>query len=739
MTDPTSMTDSEREEILDWIRSEHAAGRALNLHAVKRRRPELLRRVYEVRPFWGWWQAIADAGLDYADLEVELEETVTCRICGYVGFQLNAHLSRRHGMSSAEYREKYPGLDLASELRRARMKKEGGNHLLPHWEPLYSDEYMMDRAYRYYTMGHRLRTTWICEHDHNLWQHIHRKGITWESFITALGIPYPDAKTERAPGITREELLERLREVVKAEGETPKLARLTEIDHLLLTGVRRYFRNYDKALAAAGLPLPNRPFLLRREFSPEEVLAELRRLADQGVRITAVGIKKELGNTDLHLNIEKMGGYPVVRQQLGLAKPELPREMPRHTREEVIEAMRRRATEGKEYTVPALREGDEADPELLRSARQHFGKWTELLDAAGLQPVHHAKPRAQRRREKLLAALRERSAAGLPIDPKSMRQEESSKALYRNLSFLYKGWENAVAEVGLSEDLARSLSRERDAIIAAIQARQERGEPLDLSSMKSFPGSASLYQRARAEFKTWKKAILAAGIAWPLPKPPKPERPPKPPRPPKAERPPKPPKPPKAPKAAKPPRPGQRPRKPRVISPEVAAAMAARAARIAELKSRRDNLEERREKVIEAIRERHREKRPLYLRGIRREPAAMELYDEARVVFRTWKAALAAAGCKPEPLPPLPKSKIVQELEEAYPIDPEWLAKVEEMTAATMLRRDTDEPEDAPAKPSPDFSPGVIRGWRRPTKKGEKQRTTPSKAELRKKRKKGRR
>ena len=55
------MNEPERQEILDWIRFEHHAGRALNLHAVKRRNPDLLRRVYEVRPFWGWWQAIRDA------------------------------------------------------------------------------------------------------------------------------------------------------------------------------------------------------------------------------------------------------------------------------------------------------------------------------------------------------------------------------------------------------------------------------------------------------------------------------------------------------------------------------------------------------------------------------------------------------------------------------------------------------------------------------------------------------
>jgi hypothetical protein len=99
------MTTSEKKEIIDWIRTEHQAGSPLNLHAVKRRRPDLIERVYAVRPFWGWWQAVADAGLDYSELQVELEETVTCRICGYTGFQLNAHLGRRHGVSSAEYRK----------------------------------------------------------------------------------------------------------------------------------------------------------------------------------------------------------------------------------------------------------------------------------------------------------------------------------------------------------------------------------------------------------------------------------------------------------------------------------------------------------------------------------------------------------------------------------------------------------------------------------------------------------
>ena len=117
------MTDKEKHEILEWIRLEHEAGRALNIHAVKRRRPDLLARAYSVRPFWGWWQAVTDAGLNYEDLKVELEEKVACRICGYEGLQLNTHLAARHGMKTTDYRAQFPGTEISSELRRARMRR----------------------------------------------------------------------------------------------------------------------------------------------------------------------------------------------------------------------------------------------------------------------------------------------------------------------------------------------------------------------------------------------------------------------------------------------------------------------------------------------------------------------------------------------------------------------------------------------------------------------------------------
>ncbi|MBU6178291.1 MAG: hypothetical protein KGR69_01445 [Verrucomicrobia bacterium] len=699
------MNETERQEILDWIRFEHRDGRALNLHAVKRRNPDLLRRVYEVRPFWGWWQAIRDAGLDYGELKVELEETVTCRICGYEGQQLHVHLDRRHGISSADYRARFPGAEIASEARRARMKKDGGNHLLPHWEPLYSNEYMMDRAWRYHLLGHRLRTTWICEHDHNLWQHIHRQGITWESFVTGLGIPYPEAITTRPPGMTRGELLEGLRRVHRELGETPRISRLAEKHHSLFTGVRRHFETYEAALEAAGVPLPDRPYPPRREYSPEEVLETLQRLSREGVRITATGIRADPERRDLHHAIEKMGGYPALREQLGVAKPPPPRNEVNHSREEVIAALRKRASTGKLFTVPSLREGGDADPELLRSARHHFARWTDLLGAAGLQPEHHAKPRARRRREEWLAAIRRHHEAGGSLDRRVLIGDPVSGPLFRRGFKLFRNWEKALEAAGLPVTLADSREAARQEIVSEIRAAFPGTEVPAAVVMKSAPETADLLRRALSVFRSWSAAARAAGLGIAsVPKPIRVET--------------------------------VRSRPDRLRKPSTKSWRAMRSEKKA-----------RREAVIDAIRKRHAENRPLYLRGVRHDPTGAGLYRKAIECFRSWKAAVAAAGLSEALKPPVLRSKLAEEIDLAYPIPrdlyeekPPGGRRVWKRRSEEELSNDDADEDGLPAGPDGGIHPpagGLPRGWRIP-KRGEKQRHTPSKASLRKKRKKGR-
>jgi hypothetical protein len=666
------MTDKEKHEILDWIRAEHEAGRALNIHAVKRRHPDLLAAVYSARPFWGWWQAIADAGLNYEDLKVELEEKVACRICGYEGLQLNTHLSARHGIKTSDYRAQFPDAEISSEWRRARMRREGGKNLLPHWEPLYSDEYMMDRAYRYHRMGHRLRTTWVAEHDHNLWQYVHRQGITWESFVTALGIPYTHDLPPRAPRMTRETLLDGLRQVVQEEGSTPTMTRLSKLNHSLMTGVQRHFGSYDEALEAAGLPLLHRPFPLRRVFSPDAVLAELRQLTADGHRITEISLRRKLGLHDLHYSIIHMGGYPAIREKLGIAKPPPPPFVPRHTREEVIEAFQKQAAEGEAYTIRGMNRGSDGDRALLSSVRHHFKKWPDLLDAAGLVPEHHAIARARDRRAALLEKLQRRHAAGESLDHRKMRKHEDSRKLYLASRQAFGSWGEALTAAGLPSELIGKKAEMKEQILAEIREFHQSEHPLESRAMKSTPTGLDLYRRAKSTFTSWKKAVLTAGLEWPVPGIKK-----------------------------------DKPRKPKMRTTPLKRDL------------RRKEREQREQAVIEAIRERQRSRKTLRLRKIRWEAEGKELYDNARRVFTSWKAALKAAGCKPETRPPRKISKIVRELELAYPIDPStWES----------------ESSDDLTKPKSDVPGMPLRGWRQ-SGKGEKQRTTLSRAKRRKKRK----
>jgi hypothetical protein len=372
--------------------------------------------------------------------------------------------------------------------------------------------------------------------------------------------------------------------------------------------------------------------------------------------------------------------------------------------------MRKRAAEGRLLTIPSLEEGPDADPELLRSGRRHFPRWIDLLAAAGLEPEHHAKTRARRRREEWIASLRRLHATGAALDRDAARREEASAPLYRQGRELFGSWESALVAAGLPAELADARVRKKDRIVGEIETLHWKGRFLDIRSMKSSPEGLDLLRRAIRAFSSWRKAVAAAGLK--IRKPPKPPKPVR--R--KARR--------KA-KRAKP------------APKKVARKGTGNAGRG---HGRGPAREGRKAAVLEAIRERERAKQPLYLRGVRFTPEGMEIYREARSLFRSWKAAVAAAGCASALRPVYPKSKLAEELDLDYPI-PEELYETLPSGRRRWRRKEEEEggafdEEDPPPHPAP---PPVAmpRGWRFP-KRGAKQRHTPSKAALRKKRKKGR-
>ena len=136
----TSETSDSRRRILLAIRQRYLDRKPLNLTAVKRDDPELVRQVYDQRPYWGWKKALADAGLNYEDIHIEVLSWVACRVCGKRYTVLTQHLARAHELEVSDYRHEYPDAELVSESFRARIigdtSKMAHPERLPHWEPV---------------------------------------------------------------------------------------------------------------------------------------------------------------------------------------------------------------------------------------------------------------------------------------------------------------------------------------------------------------------------------------------------------------------------------------------------------------------------------------------------------------------------------------------------------------------------------------------------------------------------
>ena len=69
-----------KKQVIDKIKRRFEKGQPLNITAVKREAPSLMKSAYNIKPFFGWRQAIDAAGIDYSDICVDLKEYVTCAI-----------------------------------------------------------------------------------------------------------------------------------------------------------------------------------------------------------------------------------------------------------------------------------------------------------------------------------------------------------------------------------------------------------------------------------------------------------------------------------------------------------------------------------------------------------------------------------------------------------------------------------------------------------------------------------
>lgn len=378
-----SLLSRRQEEIVASIRLRADTGRALNLTAVKREVPELVAEVFSMRPYWGWRRAIEAAGLRYDWIPVSLEDTVECLVCGRHLRLLSGHLAAEHGLTRGEYQTEFPGAYCLSETLRALRTRCPAT--VPHWEPIWSAEYVLDRIRYLHDAGTNVNADSVDVIDPTLLDAGRKFWGTWDRALEKADLN--PAKIRLAPPghqfPSGEEVIGLIRKR-KGAGLPLNSKLVTSEDGRLMNGARKRFRSWRRALIAAGIR-PRDVYIgkSRAPGAKERFLNRARQVAalqDGNGRARAVA---RLRRQYQSIAAKSFGGWTNVARSIGVPPERL---LHRHAfrRDEILEALRSRRRAGLSMRVAAVRK---EDGPLESAARREFGSLRGACELLGwLEP-----------------------------------------------------------------------------------------------------------------------------------------------------------------------------------------------------------------------------------------------------------------------------------------------------------------------------------------------------------------
>ena len=251
----------------EWIRSRAATRLPLNLHAVKRDRPDLLEKAFAGPSPHGWRRSLIDAGVDPYKIELQYEGLVECAICGKSFGALVRHLSCVHEMTCEEYTNEFgPDCETTSEACRAQLTGLRPIAGIAHWERVWSGYYVIDWLLRLHDEGHNLNVDHVTDVGMALVAQASKNFGLWDNALRAAGLD--PAKLRSHPPQqqwTRAMVIEALRDFVNAKHADPAL----KMTNSLILAATRFFRSLSAACKTAGID-----YLLinpRASFTDEEV------------------------------------------------------------------------------------------------------------------------------------------------------------------------------------------------------------------------------------------------------------------------------------------------------------------------------------------------------------------------------------------------------------------------------------------------------------------------------------
>lgn len=378
-----------KEQIKGELRRLHAQNKPLNLTAAKNRYPELVQAVYAVQPYWGWKSAVEEAGLTYTHLNTELLDFCTCELCGHDAKILTGHLRQAHGMTAADYRHDWPQADIMCETLRADRFRPSG--CIPHWEPLWSYEYALDRLKELGRRGFPMNFEWANREEKGLAQYLWHTHHAWDDCLRVIGLqPERIRLLGKARRLTKQEIILGLQERHRQNLPLSHAQVMLE-DLRLYNAARRSFGSYEAALIAAQLS-PDEFRRKKRNFTPE-----IRTQVMEALRQVAAMHGSERAKAALEMQVKyqsyvfrHLGNWSEAARAAGVPSESV-MVSERYNPPRVITELRAWKAQGGELSASGLRPQNGS---LYIGALKCFGTFSKAVSAAGLaMDTHPRKPR----------------------------------------------------------------------------------------------------------------------------------------------------------------------------------------------------------------------------------------------------------------------------------------------------------------------------------------------------------
>lgn len=450
------MPAEKQRKIVREIKRLHLRGEPLNITAVSRNHPELIEAVYAVTPFWGWRNALGDAGLDYGRIETQLLQSVECKLCGREYSFLTSHLRLAHEWTTADYLQEYPGEPLSCEERRARQTGVARLHV-PHWEPLWTAEYTLDRLKFLSDHGYAMHEFSVAKREPSLTAMAVRFWGSWDKALLRIGLdPRAIRRARPSRSLTRADILKaiRARHAMGLTLEADGMCHGKNADARLYRWACRRLGGWPRALVAAGMDFAD------------------------------------------HDGRQRMRTY--------------------RSRAEIMAAIRKRRDEELPLNARAVSTGARSDGALYVHGRREFGSWEKAVEAVGLRyaAIYRGPQPSYPTRQSVLEQIRLRHAAGQAINSASLGREGGLAAmLYKYGKKWFGSWRRALRMAGL-DPCAIYQKRKSvkyptpESIGEGIRRRQIMGLPLNARAVLKGPDrDGPLYYGARRVFGQWSEAL----------------------------------------------------------------------------------------------------------------------------------------------------------------------------------------------------------------------------------------